>query len=398
MAHWLRTLLYLTASLSVLLGWSETALAQWTPYRRTGAATPEGNGQVVQAAHQETREAASSGAVIPAGATRDGVFEGFGAPGDSANGVPSSPSRVIVPNTTVGEPVFSNGQLYAPGESYLQPQPYPPPQQYLPGEAFVPGENVVLDEPFFQPVQPGGLFVMGELMLLRYHRADGTRAGPMANQSVEFDLELAPRVTLGYVFAGGFGGRFRWWYYDHEASNNDSSLEVDTTVFDAELFAVHHLNPRLTCELSAGLRFNDFTERMTVISANALRTNTFNGFGGIVGLEGRQVLYAGRQVDVVFFGRARGAILMDDKTIMNTGDASQSVKLLDVPVGMAELAIGFETAITTPGGTVWFIQTAAEWQQWYNYSSSFDFLTDPNFDGQSDVGFGGVVLAVGVTR
>jgi hypothetical protein len=40
-------------------------------------------------------------------------------------------------------------------------------------------------------------------------------------------------------------------------------------------------------------------------------------------------------------------------------------------------------------------RAAGEWQNWYNYSSAFNATDENEFDGASDVGFGGVVLGAG---
>ncbi len=50
-------------------------------------------------------------------------------------------------------------------------------------------------------------------------------------------------------------------------------------------------------------------------------------------------------------------------------------------------------------GAYAFVGVQAEWQNWYNFSSSFeDTENDEDFSGPSDVGFGGFGAVVGWAR
>jgi hypothetical protein len=96
---------------------------------------------------------------------------------------------------------------------------------------------------------------------------------------------------------------------------------------------------------------------------------------------------------------------MDDKDIFNltqVGTAppvTQQVRLLDVTVGMTELAFGYDFVAPLQNGAYAFAGVQAEWQNWFNFSSSFvDTANDENFGGPSDVGFGGFGIRVGVAR
>ena len=247
-----------------------------------------------------------------------------------------------------------------------------------------------------------GLYMLGEATYFRYHRADGVRVGTAADDPLEFDLELAPRVTVGFIEDNGYGVRLRWWDYDHRANGvNGNYLDVDTYTFDLEAFRAVTIAEDFILEFSAGARYNDFLETMVDNDDGGLRTNAFRGFGGIVGLQLNHVLMCCDSSALSIFGRARGAIMMDDKHVTNTevNGAMQDVRLLDVTQGMMELAVGFEVTYRY-GGLLFFGQGAAEYQNWFNYSSAFDQLTAMGelFDGSSDVGFGGVVASIGVSR
>lgn len=236
-----------------------------------------------------------------------------------------------------------------------------------------------------------------EATLFRYHRADGVRVGDdRPGDDAEFDFEIAPRVTVGYVSSNGLGARLRWWDYHHNAVANEgapSRIDVDTFTIDFELFRQIELSCDAAVEFSAGLRYNDFQEKMfDLVADNEFRLNQFAGYGGVVGLQVYHSIGIGGRV----YARARGAILMSDKSQSNTGSGIQ--ELLDVTVGMTEIGLGYEYQ-TCWGGAVITLRSGVEWQNWYNYSSNFTTGTaDPEqfFTGASDVGFGGFVVGLGV--
>ena len=93
---------------------------------------------------------------------------------------------------------------------------------------------------------------------------------------------------------------------------------------------------------------------------------------------------------------------MDDKLIDNDdGTDSQERDLLDSTQGMTEIALGLEYSECLDSGATLFLRASAEWQNWFNYSSSFEDVdggggSGEAFGGQSDVGFGGYVLSAGL--
>jgi hypothetical protein len=244
-----------------------------------------------------------------------------------------------------------------------------------------------------------GLIVLGEATFFRYHRADGVRVGTGApGEDVEFDFEVAPRITVGYAGSDGFGARLRWWDYDHTAGTNDgnnSFMTVDTFTLDVELFDTICCGPCWALEVSGGIRYNEFDERMVDVPSNDERLNSFEGWGGIVGLELRRSIGC----NSALFARTRGAILMDDKTVFNRDGSviGNNTVLRDSTQGMVEIALGFEYCTQLDYGMTLFARAAGEWQNWYNFSSSFNPDED-EFCAPSDVGFGGFVFSVGVAR
>ena len=140
------------------------------------------------------------------------------------------------------------------------------------------------------------------------------------------------------------------------------------------------------------MRYLDFTEVQN--DDDEQRINAFNGYGAVVGLEAR------RQFGSYFavFGRLRGSILMDDKTISNDGGGDM-YRLLDVNLTLLEIAAGAEFNARLNNGSLVFVRGSVEYQDWMNFSSSYDFIEDEDeFDGQSDVGVGGVGLSIGIRR
>ena len=247
----------------------------------------------------------------------------------------------------------------------------------------------------------GKWIAIGELTFFRYHREDGARVGSVnPNDDVEFDFDISPRITIGYQGADGLGLRARWWDYHHTAAKlgtgfgDNNGMTVETYTLDLEVFDTIQLNSVWTAEISAGIRINEYEEVMQEFLT--YRENDFQGFGGLVGLEVKRCIGEGAAV----FARVRGAILMDDKRVTNIdildGVFSDTL-LLDSTQGMLEIALGLEGNWDLDYNAVAFARISGEWQNWYNYSSSFDgVLGEDFFDGQSDVGFGGFVLSLGV--
>ena len=243
----------------------------------------------------------------------------------------------------------------------------------------------------------GGWFVIAETTFFRYHRTDGVRIGTDSpDEDVEFDFEASPRITLGYVNGDGLGARIRWWDYDHSAEaieGDGSEMSVDTHTIDLEIFQEYYLSPRTTLIVSGGIRVNEFDEVMVDEVTDELRINSFDGYGGIMGLElWRQISCNGS-----LFAGVRGAVLMDDKFVFNSeaGVAGTDVLLRDSVQGMFELSLGYQYSVELSNDARFIARAAGEWQNWYNYSSSFNAADENEFDGASDVGFGGVVLGAG---
>lgn len=254
--------------------------------------------------------------------------------------------------------------------------------------------------------QTWGAFGQIELLLLRYHRADGVRIGADPGERTEFGFEPATRYTLGVVSPGGVGIRGRYFNYDHFEGAEDAAagdgIGVDTYNVDLELFDTFVMSDQWAAEVSAGGRYNDFSEQMIDVGELDFRSVDFDGVGLLAGLELRRLAGLGH-----LYARARGAVLQGDKTILNVdgpvGPTVQGpVTLTDTTMTVMELALGFEANYQLSNGAVLFGRAGGEMQNWANYSNAFDTITNAItgegvFDGVSDIGFGGIALSGGVS-
>lgn len=247
------------------------------------------------------------------------------------------------------------------------------------------------------PCKGGGLLFQAETLFMKYNRADGVRVGDGANEDVDWDYDITPRITLGYVTDSGLGFRTRFWEFDHgqqsEGGGNEF-LDVDTFNIDFELFERFSLTSCWDVELSGGMRYNQFEEHMRDLGQD--RINRFNGWGGIVGIEATRKL-SGRSG---MYGRLRQAVLVDDKMVQNEGLLLPVREdLRDVTVGMTELALGWEYRRAFAGNSMLTFRSGYEWQNWQNFSSSFTGPVAPvagasTFSGPADVGFDGFTLSL----
>ncbi len=262
----------------------------------------------------------------------------------------------------------------------------------------------------------GSLYTEAELMFMKYDRADGVRVGKDAGEDVFGNYKTAPRLTVGWISDGGLGARIRYFEFDQGLASRNGGIEglgVDTFTIDFELFEKVCLNKNWTLELSGGVRYNEFEELMTDSLApfgpnfivGEQRVNRFNGWGGVLGVQANRKI--GRYGSV--YGRMRGSIMADDKFVGNSislGGPPMGIgeNLVDSTLGMTEIAIGYEYNRVLGNGSLLFARAGFEWQNWYNYSSSFagpidtpgPSLGESIFTGPADVGFHGFTISVGI--
>jgi hypothetical protein len=259
----------------------------------------------------------------------------------------------------------------------------------------------------------GGFYGSAELLLFKYYRADGVRAGsfnnvpPATTDDIKFDYNTSPRLTVGFVGDSGIGGRIRYWEYAQAGTPvfpaSGVAMTVDTYNIDVEMFERVQVSDCWDLELSGGMRYNEFDETMSDPVPSSLRQNSFTGYGGIVGLEAIRKLGSRART----YGRARFGIMQDDHIVSNQPGpgAVQNAILRDSTNSMLEIAMGMEWNRVTSSGSLVFGRIGYEWQHWTNFSTSFTPVTttppgnpQASFAGQSDIGFGGVAFALGVER
>ena len=237
-------------------------------------------------------------------------------------------------------------------------------------------------------------FVDVESTYFRYHRADGVRIdGGDPDYGVEFGFEYSPRITAGFYGCDGFGVRARWWKYDHAEpalNENFGHMGVDTYNIDIEFVDLINLTRYTNIEWFAGARYNDFDENIVNEDQGFVANVNSSAYGALAGVQVNRTTKSGASL----FARARAAILMDDGHVFDESDGT--VTRLDTTQGMSEIAAGFEFA-TCLGPAVFKLTLAAEFQNWFNFSAAFDTGVNGNeLDGSSDVGFGGLVVGVGL--
>lgn len=280
----------------------------------------------------------------------------------------------------------SAGANIQPASTYNQPASEPVQYQRV---AYFPAES-----------NTTGFVFMAESLFLKYSRADGIRVGTAAGEQGSSDFEATGRFTAGLVLGDGVGLRTRWWEYDHVTpalEGGSSQLGVDTYNVDIELFDTVNWGRNWSAELSAGLRYNHFVEEMRdgpETPPNCDRLNRFNGWGGIAAIEVRRQMWDIGNI----FVRTRGGYLYGDRTIANNESGNPPV-FINSNTAVLELAIGADYKREMSNGTILVARAFYEWQNWLDYSSSFeDPQEDEDFGGSSNVGFNGFGFSVGLIR
>jgi hypothetical protein len=248
------------------------------------------------------------------------------------------------------------------------------------------------------PVYCPGIYFDAEATMFRYFRADGARVGDdPPGDNVRFGYYAAPRMTVGWVTPRGLGFRTRYWEYsqaDAAAEGLPSRLAVEAYTLDMEVFQALQFSGCWTAELSGGIRYTGFEERMfDLVGDNEFRANRFYGWGGIVGLELKRSILR----NSALFGRVRGALSTGDHTRVNVASGTQV--LLDTTHTTIELAVGYEYRLRLASGAQLFARAAAEWQTWFDYSSNFATNLgdgEQTWSGSSNVGFAGLTLSTGI--
>lgn len=250
----------------------------------------------------------------------------------------------------------------------------------------------------------GGIFAEIEAGYFKFFKADGVRVGVESREGAEFDFEWTPRLTIGYLGSSGLGVRLRYWEFNQDGKVDEDPEDffaVDTHTIDAELFGIFHPAKNWTIEVAGGLRQSDYQEIQNDEDAGEFRFHSFSGWGGIASAKVSCNLCSG----LAPYAQVRGAWLVGDATIGNNeggggeGGGSPDAQLNDTTRGMLELQLGVEYQRELRNGMLLVVKGAGEWQNWYNFSSSFeDTQNTEDFGGPSDIGFAGFVFGIGIRR
>lgn len=224
-------------------------------------------------------------------------------------------------------------------------------------------------------------------------------APPLALQVLPgTDYEFAPRVWLGYQFAGGLGFRATYWTYEHSVASANipglvTGLEATTT--DLELTQTGSFcSWDLTT--SAGMRYGRIENALTIpLGAPPINLlQEFEGVGATLALNARRPVGSG---GLALIGGARASLLYgnNDATIDLTGAGigvgAVSLVADQQTLEIFELRLGAEWSRDLGNGARFFTQTAYEAQVWNVAPIALGLL-------DSQVGFSGLAFNIGIAR
>lgn len=244
-----------------------------------------------------------------------------------------------------------------------------------------------------------------------------------------YDHEITPKIWLGWVGASGFGGRARYWIFDHEGDNHaitpqgDDSAEswvpglgsviawggetltagdsLKVYTVDLELTQQMHFLP-YSFQFGGGLRIagieTDYQARVVDDQGDLWESlrfqRRFEGAGPTMSLEFRR--------DIASSGFAvlaglRGSVLFGENTVFGQETytdwdevAITRINDNDVTLGIGEVELGLEYSRQLASGGRVFFRGTYEGQLWLDAGS-------PN-STEGDLGFEGFGLAVGFDR
>ncbi len=287
----------------------------------------------------------------------------------------------------------------------------------------------------------GGFFFNFEMMFLKPHWANnpalfaGTNtltatAGNIQFEDFNFNMQFAPKFSLGYLGASGVGVRSTWWGFAESASR-DSAVEavsalplinaignsVDVTAI-GNLLTRGHLNMNVwdnevvyTAEagpweflLGAGLRYAHIAQQYSaaVVDPTGATLDTlvsghnFNGAGPTLGLDIRREIGAS---GLFTFANVRGSLLFGTRSnssgvtgaetdvLFAGGTRTADSNDVFVPVGEVELGVGYQRSL---GRVRLIAEGSLIAQSWWNAgnSSRSDFIFATTDEALGLFGFG----------
>jgi hypothetical protein len=255
-------------------------------------------------------------------------------------------------------------------------------------------------------------------------------------RSFDFDHEVTPRIWLGYVGSSGFGGRLRYWEFDHHGDAQSftdpgaglfsvtgpatltatggltaggfpgpgdsvvASTGIEAYTIDAELSqAIDCCDWRV--DLGGGFRHAAYSQDYTLTATNAGGAligssdvqHRFDGVGPTIFAEARRPL---GNTGLALLATGRASILYGDTKFQASdsqfGAFTDTASFRDsTTLRIGEIQLGAEWATTLDGGSNLFVQAAWEAQIWEGTGNATSATGD-------DLGLTGVSLSFGIAR
>ena len=205
----------------------------------------------------------------------------------------------------------------------------------------------------------------------------------------EFDFEIAPRIWLGYEFAGGLGLRATWWDFDHAVAAPGLVSGMEATTMDVELAQTGSFC-KWDLLMSGGVRYGRIEESLDFPGFVGL-SHEFEGVGGTIAFTARRPVGSR---GFALIGGVRGSLLF--------GQTDSTLSLPFIPIEATlrntqhmleiyEMRLGGEWSRDLAYGARFYSQVTYEAQAW-NMAPIALGLVD------SQIGFSGVAFNIGIAR
>lgn len=207
----------------------------------------------------------------------------------------------------------------------------------------------------------------------------------------EFDYEIAPRIWLGYEFAGGLGLRATWWEFDHAVAVGGLVSGMEATTMDLELTQTGSFC-KWDLQMSGGVRYGRIEESLDFPGFVGL-SHEFEGVGGTLAFNARRPIGSR---GFALIGGVRGSLLFGQT------DSTLSLPFLQVQpqitlrntqhmLEIYEMRLGGEWSRDLAYGARFYSQVTYEAQAWNMAPVALGLL-------DSQIGFSGVAINFGIAR
>lgn len=237
-----------------------------------------------------------------------------------------------------------------------------------------------------------GGFVGGfELAVLNPHLGNVFIPG-VGTIGPNFDTEASPRLWAGYVNGEGFGGRIRYWQFDHPGNagvlGGTFGLEIHALDFEVTQTARWC---KLDLNFFGGVRYASSDLSLGVDGIGRVLDLEYDGAGPTVGMEVRRRL--SRFPNLAVVGNARFSYLFGETDgTFNLGPIIQNAQFGfgDQTMTVLEAQVGTEYRRPIGNGGSLFARVMLEAQEWE--SGALFGVFGPDF------GFIGPTFSIGVAR